>query len=265
MSATDRFDEPVFLAGLAGSGKTQLRLGLDEIPSLSITRRTKLWQRIDGQFGDLTDDDAVDRCFEALAGFGGVTVLEPDLDALRRDVEAGPRTYPRLIDLFHRQVATRRGCTRWGDQAKSLERHGAAILQAYPQGRMIHLVRDVRSQVRGRSGNALRRAAGAGADAARWIASMDAARSNRARFGDRYLVVRYEDLAADPVAVVGHVCGFIDEPVPASLAEVMSAVRFDEVHPDNASVRSVDATDGPPEHGDHRTLDRLCRPTPART
>lgn len=223
----NRFGEPIFLGGLARSGKTQLRLVLDEIPGLSFTRRTKLWNRIFGRFGDLGDEANLDRCLEAMAGIGDLASFEPDLEALRTEFVVGPRTDERLICLFHEQVARRRGKTRWGDQMKEIERYGPIILDAVPGGRMIHMVRDPRRLRLARSPGFLRRHASVGAETARWIASMEAARVNRAEFGHRYLVVRYEDLAETPTDVVRTVCEFIGEDVPSSVPAVIDRIRFD--------------------------------------
>lgn len=222
-----RFDEPIFLGGLSHSGKTQLRLALDEIPTLSFTRRTKLWDRIYGRFGDLGDDGNLDRCLEAMEAIEGVAALEPDLGALRTELLKGRPTYERLICSFHRQVAERRGKIRWGDQMKLIERYGSVIFGALPRARMIHMVRDPRRLRPVPSRTTLRDQAALGSDLARWVASMEAARVNRARFAGRWLVVRYEDLVADTEGVVRTVCGFIDEAVPDSLGDVVSSIRFD--------------------------------------
>ncbi|MDH3678739.1 MAG: sulfotransferase [Acidimicrobiia bacterium] len=224
-----RFAEPIFLGGLSHSGKTQLRLALDEIPTLSFTRRTQLWDRILQRFGDLGDEGNLGRCLEAMGAISGVGALEPDLEALRIEFSAGPPTYERLICLFHQQVAERRGKIRWGDQTKSIERYGSIILEAFPYARMIHMVRDPRRLRDVRSRTTPRLRAALGSDTARWIASMEAARANRARFGSRYLVIRYEDLVADTEGTVRTVCGFIDEDVPESARDVISSIRFQSV------------------------------------
>lgn len=223
----NRFDEPIFLGGLAHSGKTQLRLVLDEIPTLSFTRRTKLWNRIYQRFGPLDDIANLDRCLDAMAANDGVIALEPDLAALRVEFLRGQQSYERLIRLFHQHVAERRNKCRWGDQSKFIERYGSVILDAFPGARMIHMVRDPRRTRPVRSGAAIRNQVSLGLDTARWIASMEAAQANQAKDERRYLVVRYEDFVADPADVVRTVCRFIDEDVPASVDEVLSSIRFE--------------------------------------
>jgi hypothetical protein len=52
-----------------------------------------------------------------------------------------------------------------------------------------------------------------------WKASFESARQDgRARFGDRYLLMRHEDLAADPAAALGVVYGILNRPMPESVA-----------------------------------------------
>lgn len=100
-------------------------------------------------------------------------------------------------------------------------------MDAYPNARMIHMVRDPRSLCAAHSGLTSSRPGAVGWNTARWVASMDAARDNSRRFGGRCLVIGYEDLVTDGEGIVGRVCDFLMEEVPASLNELISSIRFD--------------------------------------
>lgn len=221
---------PVLLGGLAHSGKTQLRLMLDTIPSFSWTRQTYLWRDIYGRYGDLANDDNLDRCLTAIAGIAGVRRLTPDLVEVRARFRQGAATYPRLIRSLHEHIAARRGKTRWGDQMGLLELWADVILDAYPDARMIQLVRDpVQLHVARIHRTDSKRPGRLGWNVARWRASVGAAYINAQRFPDRFLTVRYEDLAADPLETLGHVCTFVEEDVPEGASTVLASTRFDPI------------------------------------
>jgi hypothetical protein len=201
---------PVFIAGLAHSGKTELRRSLSRLPHLEMTRRTYLWTRFYGRFGDLEDDANLDRCLDALLRDEGVATLDPDVGRVRREFASGPRTYVRLFALVHRHHAERLNRSRWGDQLGSVEHLARPILSALPEAKMIHMVRDPRAlfvtaELSRCSTERL------GWNTARWVASADAARINLERFPERYLVLRYEELWSRPEEVLQRVCRFLEE------------------------------------------------------
>lgn len=74
------------------------------------------------RYGDLGESDNLTRCLTAMSAIKGVAALEADFEALRSEFSGGSASYPRLIRLFHEQIATRRGESRWGDQSKFIER-----------------------------------------------------------------------------------------------------------------------------------------------
>jgi hypothetical protein len=79
-------DAPVFIAGLAHSGKTELRRALSRLPHFEMTRRTYLWTRFYGRFGDLDDEANLERCLAALLRDEDVATLEPDVERIRREL-----------------------------------------------------------------------------------------------------------------------------------------------------------------------------------
>jgi len=201
---------PVFIAGLAHSGKTELRRSLSSLPHLEMTRRTYLWTRFYGRFDDLRDEASFERCLDALLRDDGVATLEPDADRIRREFASGPQTYVRLFALVHRHHAERLGKSRWGDQLGSVEHVARPILSALPEAKMIHMFRDPRALFV-TAESTRRRAERLGWNTARWMASADAARRNLERFPDRYLVLRYEELWSRPEPSLQRVCRFLEE------------------------------------------------------
>ncbi|GIU90020.1 MAG: hypothetical protein KatS3mg010_1119 [Acidimicrobiia bacterium] len=224
---------PIFIGGLSHSGKTQLRIALGAHPDLCLTRRTYLWTRYFGRFGDLAVDANLERCLDALVADPQVARLAPDRDALRAELLDGPRRYARLFGLVHRHHAERLGKRRWGEQLGSVERFAAAIFEEYPDARMVHMIRDPRTRF-DETGAAHRRGK-VGWETALWVSSAELAERNEARFAPNYQVIRYETLAARPVETVSEVCSFIgEEPLPPVL-ESAARLRFD---PDPPPARS---------------------------
>jgi hypothetical protein len=216
---------PIFIGGLSGTGKTQLRIVLGAHPDISLTRRTRLWDRFYARFGDLSEPPNLDRCLSAMLRDPGVQQLAPDERRVRRDLAEGPRTYARLFGLMHEHFAERAGKRRWGDQLGFIERFAAPIFAAFPSARMVHMVRDPRHRSRpsGRfvSGPKL------GWETAMWVRSAELAIRNRLLYPDRYLILSYEDFSADPAERAEAVCSFIGEHFLPSMANVLLGLRLD--------------------------------------
>ncbi len=219
--------DPIFIGGLARSGKTQLRIVLEALPRVSMTRRTYMWDRFYGRFGDLARPRNLDRCLAVMEADPGVQQLEPDLARIRREfLEEGPATYARLFGLFHAHHAERLGKPRWGDQLAFVERFADPIFETFPQARMIHMIRDPRSLIEpGRSER--RRPGSVGWVTGKWLRSADLAERNLRRHPAGYRVVRYEAFAAHPVETVQQLCSFLDEEYVPIMSDVLSSVRFD--------------------------------------
>ena len=193
---------------------------LERHPSLAISRRTNLWTYFLDRFGDLDDPDNLDRCLEAMISFTRIRAMNPDAERLREEfLQSGPRTYVRLFRLLGDHYARSIGKDRWGDKSLNCELDAELILSSYPDAVMIQLLRDPRDRhvsVRDHRGG---RRGGVYGSIAVWRRSARRAISNRARFGDRYRTVRYEDLVADPEAVLRDVCAWLGERFDARMLE----------------------------------------------
>lgn len=204
-------DGPIFVAGVERSGTSLMYALLATHPNVAMTRRTNLWRYFYGQFGDLEEDRNLDRCLKVARRYKRLAKLDVDWEAIRRQFVQGVRTYPRLFDLIGRQYADRLGRPRWGDKSLLTERHADEIIGAYPGARIIHMIRDPRDRYASLQKRWGRRRGGVGMGTAEWRFSATMAERNRAAHPESYLVVRYEDLVSDPVAITREVCGFIGE------------------------------------------------------
>lgn len=203
---------PVFIGGLDRSGKTTLRGFLQSHPAFSIPAvGSNLWSYFYGQYGNLGNPRNLERCLDAMKRYKQVRFLEPDWEHLRSDFRQGAPTYANLFALLQQQHAEREGKPRWGDQTGLIERYADQVLGAYPDARMIHMLRDPRDRYAGSlqlwpSGKA--RAGGA---AARWLYTTGLALRNLRKHSGRYLVVRFEDMILQTEQTLRTVCAFLDE------------------------------------------------------
>lgn len=218
---------PIFIGGLSYSGKTQLRMVLGAHPDFSMTRRTSMWDRFHGRFGDLGDPGNFERCLSAMLAAEGVRQLEPDPDRIRAEFLQGPTTYARLFGIVHRHHADRAGKRRWGDQLGFVERFADPIFAAFASARLIHMVRDPRARYRVRRARGGRAPGAVGWETAKWLRSAELAERNRRGYPGRYLVVRYEDLAARPLHTVRRVCAFLGERCVSSMEQAIRTISFD--------------------------------------
>jgi hypothetical protein len=201
---------PVFIGGLDRTGKTRLRLMLSAHPRLSFTRRTYLWPRFYQRFGDLAQPQNLDRCLERILKQRSIQALRPDAEQIRREFQMGEPSYARLFALFHQQYARANGKARWGEQLGNIEKYARPIYAAFPEARIIHMVRSPIERYEG-TGRKGRLSSTPGWSAARWLESIRLAHTNLQAFPGRYRVVRYEDLLHRPEKTLRHICAFIGE------------------------------------------------------
>jgi Sulfotransferase family len=218
---------PIFIGGAARSGKTLLRWILSSHRRIAVSRRTDMWPRFYGRFGDLARTENVERCLTAMLDRKQIAALAPDLDRLRRDFQGGAPTYARLFALLHEQYAERVGKVRWGDQTGSIERYADQLMTAYPGARLIQMVRDPRDRyeallLRGRPP-----LGAAGRATAEWLGSVGSADRNRLRHPDACTIVRYESLVRAPEETMRRVCAFVGEAFEPTMLQMPEARRYD--------------------------------------
>ncbi len=217
---------PIFIGGIDRSGTSLIYALLASHPRIAMVRRTNWWSYFYGQYGDLADDANLDRLLTVMGRYRRHRKLAPDFDALRTSFRVGPPTYGRLFGLLAMQHADRLGKPRWGDKSLHTERYADTVLREFPEARIIHMLRDPRD----RYASVLKRwkhvRGGVGAATAAWLASIRLAERNHARHPGRYLILRYEDLASDPVGQLQQVSDFIGEPYDSGMLGMEGADDF---------------------------------------
>ena len=203
---------PIFIAGPDRSGTTLLFALLASHPRISMVRRTNMWRYFDQRYGDLHNEQNLERCLDDMLRYNRIqTFLKPDGQRIRSEFWEGKPSYGRLFSLFHRHHAETLGKSRWGDKSLHTEHYVERVFAEFPDAKILHITRDPRDRyasVRKRHGRDVPRL---GAANGRWLFSMYKALENQKRYPGRYKILRFEDLAGDPEATMKDVCAFLGE------------------------------------------------------
>lgn len=202
---------PVYLAGIERSGTSLMYALLASHPKIAMTRRTNLWTYFHNRYGDLAQGENLERCLEVMRCYKRLRPLGVDWEGLQREFLSGEATYPRLFALIEGGYAEKLNKPRWGDKSLNTERYADAIFAAYPGAKIIHMIRDPRDRYASARSRWKRMAGKAGAGTAMWLTSSNWASRNMQRYPDRYMIVQYERLVAQPEATLGRICEFLGE------------------------------------------------------
>lgn len=238
-------ERPVFLCGHHRSGTTLVRALLDGHPEVRVLPSEGTFRT---SFPDVAVARPTNAALDRFAAEWVSRLVDPNAEphfklgrSARNDLpavsfvrrffgwhealrdEAAPKARARWRAHLALVAAVREdGAPRlWAEKTPRNEREADLLLEAFPEARFVHLVREPGATLA--SLLEIRRRAGLG-DADRALRARDIARSfslalsNRRRLGDRYLVLRYEDLASDPVRALEHLTTFLGIAPDAVLA-----------------------------------------------
>lgn len=216
-------NHPIVIAGADRSGTSLAYAILASHPDVTMTRRANLWRWFDERYGDLRDPENLESCLDAFARYERLQVLRPDIDRLRVEAGEGETTYGRVFRLLFEHEAARRGTTRWGDKSLHTEHAAARVFEEWPDARIVHMIRDPRDRFASVVKRYEKERKGIGAITGRWLRSVRRGNENVARYGERYMLLRYETLAGEPESTTRHLCDFLGlpfEPVMLTLQGV---------------------------------------------
>jgi hypothetical protein len=218
---------PVFVGGHSRAGKTLVRWALSAHSRMAVSRRSDLWPRFFGRYGDLSCPDNLTRCLDAMRARQQVASMQLDFAALRVRLPAGTSGYARLFALAHEQFAARHGKARWGDQTESIGKFAGIIVPAYPGARIIHMVRDPRDVLAALTAPSGTRMTWLARATAAWCAAVDVALRNEERYPGACCIVRYESLVTAPEPTLRGLCDFLGECYEPAMARLEGAGRYD--------------------------------------
>ncbi|MHC4209610.1 MAG: sulfotransferase family protein [Planctomycetota bacterium] len=231
-------EQATFLCGHRKAGTTLLLSLLDAHPRLCVFPADSgffygyhpVWTE-----GDFSPQQRLERIIEVMFG-----TLRTTLEGL-----PGPEPFPsEALDCRFRREMAGRACTapelllgaitayrdaagapaggsisRWVEKTTSTEIYAGEVFAWFPEARFVHVVRDPRDNYASlksgwqeryrRHNDSPQRLLQSMMD--RGLLGMQMARANVKRFGsERYRVLRYEDLVADPQQVMAGLAGFLE-------------------------------------------------------
>jgi hypothetical protein len=191
-----------------------------------MSRRTNMWTHYYNQYGDISKPENFERCLSMMMRYKRLIKLNPDPERIRKEFWQGEQSYSRLFALLEEHFAEQLGKPRWGDKSLNTERYAEPIFAAYPDARMIHMMRDPRD----RFSSSLTRwrtiRSGIGGATALWMTTVRLAERNQAHYPNQYLIVRYEDLVSRPEETLQEICDFISEPYTTEMLTMEGAQQF---------------------------------------
>ncbi len=217
---------PVFIAGPERSGTSLIYALLASHPGIAMSRRTNMWTHYYNQYGDISQPENFERCLSMMMRYKRLLKLNPDPERIRREFWEGEQTYARLFALLEEHFAEQLGKPRWGDKSLNTERYADQIIKAYPDARIIHMLRDPRD----RYSSSLKRwkvsRSGIGGATALWLTTLKLANRNKSLYPEQYMLVRYEDLVSKPEEMLRIICAFIGEEFAPEMLSMQGAQQF---------------------------------------
>ncbi|MBX7245165.1 MAG: sulfotransferase [Candidatus Sumerlaeaceae bacterium] len=213
--------QPVFIVGVARSGTTLLQQMLDHHPAFAFPWESHfipVFHRHLAVFGDLKVAANRQRLIEAIVEYVPVSFGEklpgewiPGLSAAAPEIAASaPADYAGIVDAVYQFMVRQRGRRRWGDKTPGYINSMPLLLELFPGARFIHMVRDGRD-VAASVGPLSFGPSTAHLGARKWVSFIRHGLNFQKAHPDRVMLLKYEDLAADPETHCRKVCEFLGE------------------------------------------------------
>ena len=183
---------PIFIVGAMGSGTTLLRLVLDSHEHIAIPQETGFMRAYAAHLH--TPFKASGRGWTKRLGWS----------PKERDELLGE-----LYDTLFMRYAEQHGKRRWGEKTPLHTWHIDGIARMFPDARFIGLIRHPAASV---SSNINRFHLTLGRTGTHWARYTGEIVRQAARLGDRFALLRYEDLVMDPEPLLRELLGWLDEP-----------------------------------------------------
>ena len=209
---------PIFVVGHPRSGTTLLRLMLDSHPRIVIPPEghlISLLRRAQRKYGSMDDPANFETLLDRLLHKQRMVEWQLDVEDARRRCLADEHS-PRGVLLSLMSIWTERtGKPRWGEKTPGTYRFVPEVNTWFPECQVVHIVRDGRDVAVSCLTPPFSEQYDKGdvyEVAVRWRDSVRRGRHAAGLLGPkRYFELRYEDLTADPEAVLRRVCEFLHE------------------------------------------------------
>ena len=245
-----RLKEPLFILGSPRSGTSMLRLILTCHPEVTIPPECGFILWLEDRYGRWNAAACEDRGLRTgfLADLQGARKFNTwNLSPTAVDAEIAssrPQSYAELCGVVVRAYSRKIGknASIWGDKNNYYMRQVPKLLELYPNGRFLHLVRDVRDIACSNRAVMKRQFASPfkpnlptdiEAIATTWTEDVGQLISAFEGIPDRRkITIRYEDLVTDPDTTLGSVCKWLSVPYLPEIREFYQENRRRQLEPD---------------------------------
>lgn len=256
--------EAIFIVGVSRSGTTLLRRVLETSERVAIaTENHFLGHLVEREgarhyfrrLGDLQDDDTVRRLveliysgefqrrsrFRELSPYWRWLVANVPQPEMERRLLAGERSERGLMSAFMRVYADHLGRPVMGEKTPAHLNHVETLLEWFPDGRVVHMLRDPRAvfvsdrhRRRGKPRKPyswlmrvpfLFDAVMLLQTTIAWAGAVRRHRALAARYPDRYVLLRFEDLVTHPETELRRLFDFLGVPLPEAPTDVKVVSR----------------------------------------
>ena len=217
--------DPIFIVGAPRSGTSLLRAMLSRHPKIGLSDETYFFYSVYRRcrtFGDLADQANRQALIESYLATQRIRQLKVDLSGLRDRLMTEGISYPAFFATMLQFYAEAGGKVRAGEKTPHHANYVDTLLDWYPNGRVIHLVRDPRDICASLRDMPWGPKA-ATANAELWVDLTTAA--ERGNGDPRFFRIAYESIVADPERTMRKLCDFVGESYdPAMLSTTPVAV-----------------------------------------
>ncbi len=203
---TEATASPFFIIGSARSGTTLLRLMLNAHRDVAVPPES----RFVVELYDGSDEVEVESFLGQLGAHKRFEAWDLPLEAVRDEIGAAPKAaYADAVAAPFRAYARVHGKRVWGDKTPRYVEHIPFLMQLFPQGRFIHLIRDGRNVALSYADvpfgpKNVAKAAVLWADRVQ-----KGCFAGRSLERGRYIEIRYEDLVDDAAGEARDICEFL--------------------------------------------------------
>jgi len=212
---------PIFIVGSPRSGTTLLRNMLNRHARVAICRETEFRHyvyRRRAAFGSLAKRPNRERVVQEYLALDRVRRTGLDLSDLARCLMEEGDSYPAFFASMLRFYMRAQGKQRWGEKTPDHVFFAKTLSEWYPNAIVIHILRDPRDVVASLMDMPSFPNSAFG-NANLWLTFNRAA--VRANGHPGYVLVRYEELVANPEPELRRICGAIGEPFSRQMLEQM--------------------------------------------
>ena len=223
---------PVLVLGVSRSGTTLLRVILDRSPGIAIPDESFFVPLLARRHGCTVD---AARFLDDVARIPTIRAWGVGPEDVAPRVRQGMPTRDAIAAIFE-AYADRAEKPRWGDKTPMYMRHLPLLERLFPDAQYVHLVRDGRDAAlsflempEGTFTRTWAHPTTPAQFACLWQKEVSDAHALGQRVGSgRYLLVRYEELVADPGGGVSAICEFVGIPFEHGMLAYTGSVDVSE-------------------------------------